>query len=102
VAPGGEALDVGEPLVHALPAGRDEIHEQGEVVDPRVPLGEEVALDPLEPPDRLVEQAADLGDVARDGKHLGTETVVDGRADALRERGLELRGGGGERLDLVA
>ena len=36
-----------------------------EVVDARVPLGEDVALEPLEPADRLVQQAADLGEVAR-------------------------------------
>ena len=50
--------------VDALPARRDEVDEQGEVVDARVPLGEHVALEPLEPADRLVQQAADLGEVA--------------------------------------
>ena len=32
-----------------------------------MPLGEQIALEPFEPPDRLVQQAADLRDVTRDG-----------------------------------
>ena len=40
--------------------------------------------------------------MARDREHLGAQAVVDGRADLLRQRSLELRGGLCERLDLVA
>ncbi len=93
-------LDALEPVADALPAGRDEVDEQGEVVDARMPLGEDVALEPLEPADRLVQQAADLGEVARDREHLGAQAVVDGGADLLRQRSLELRRRLGERLDL--
>src|SRR3712207_8125912 len=42
-------------FAHALPPGGDEIDQEREIVDARVPLGEQVALEPLEPPDRLVE-----------------------------------------------
>ena len=63
----GGALDLLEPGVDALPARRDEVDEQREVVDARVPLGEQVALEPLEPADRLVQQAADLGEVRATG-----------------------------------
>ena len=48
-----------------------ELDEQREVVHAGMPLREKLALDPLQPPDRLVEQAPDLGDVPRDGEHLG-------------------------------
>ena len=64
-------------------------------------LGEEVALEPLEPPDRLVEQAANLGDVTCGGKDLRPHSVTHGRAHVLGKRSLELGGGGGERLDLA-
>ena len=96
------ALDLLEPGVDALPAGRDEVDEQREVVDTRVALGEQVALEPLEPADRLVQQAANLGDVTRDRKHLGPEAVVHGGADLLRQHAFELGRGLGERLDLRA
>ena len=64
-------LDALEPVADALPAGRDEVDEQAEVVDARMPLGEDVALEPLEPANRLVQQAADLGQIAGDREHLG-------------------------------
>ena len=91
-----------EPRVDAPPAGADEVDEEREVVDARVTLGEEVALEPLEPPDRLVQQPADLGDVARDGQHLGAQAVAHGAPDMRRDRRLELGRRRGERLDLLA
>ena len=96
----GGALDLLEPGVDALPAGRDEVDEQGEVVDPGVALGEQVPFESLEPADRLVQQAADLGEVARDREHLGAQPVLDGGADLLRQRSLELGRRLRERLDL--
>ena len=60
------ALEAREARVDTAPARADEVDEEREVVDTRVPLGEEVALDPLEAADRLVQEAADLGDVPRD------------------------------------
>ena len=42
------AFEACEPRVDATPAGADEVDEKREVVDARVALGEEIALDPLE------------------------------------------------------
>ena len=67
-----------------------------------MPLGEELALEPLEPPDRLVEQAADLRDLTRDREDLGAQPVPDGRLDPAGHRGLELGCRRAERGDLVA
>ena len=94
-------LESSQPRVHAAPAGADEIDEQGEVVHARVTLREEISLESLQPADRLVEKAADLCDVSRDGEHLGAETVSDRDSDVGRNRGLELRRGRCERLDLL-
>jgi S-adenosylmethionine:tRNA ribosyltransferase-isomerase len=99
---GDARLDAREPLVDTAPARRDEIDEEREVVDARVPLGEEVSLDALEPAEQLVHEAAHLGEVACDGQDLGPQSVLDGIADASRQRRLELCRGSGERLDLVA
>ena len=71
-----------------------------QVVDARVPLGEQVALDALEPANDRVQEAAHLGHLPRDGQRLGADAVADGVADACRERRLELRRGLRERLDL--
>ena len=95
-------LDALEPLADAPPARRDEVDEQCEIVDARVPLGEDVAFEPLEPADHLVEQPADLGQGAPDREHLGAQALVHGGADLLGQRALELRRGCGERLDLDA
>ena len=65
-----------------------------------MPLGEEVALHPLEPPDDLVHQAADLGEVAPDRPHLLGEAVADGVLDLRRNRCLELGRGLRQLLDL--
>ena len=93
-------LDPLQPLADALPARGDELDEQGEVVDAGVPLGEDVAFEPLEPADHLVQQPTDLGEAASDREHLGAKSVVDRRADLLGQRPFELGGGRGERLDL--
>ena len=65
-----------------------------------MPLGQEVALDPLEPPDHLVGQAADLGEVAPDRLYLLAQAVLKSAVDLGRQRCLELRRGQGELLDL--
>jgi S-adenosylmethionine:tRNA ribosyltransferase-isomerase len=67
-----------------------------------VALCEEIPFEALEPADGLVEKATNLCDVACNRKDLGPQAVPDGRADMRRNRRLELRGSGGERLDLVA
>ena len=95
-------LDALEPLADTSPARGDEIDEQCEVVDTRVPLGQDVALEPLEPADHLVQQAADLGQGPPDRKYLGAQALVHGCADLLGQRPFELRRGCGQRLDLDA
>ena len=65
-----------------------------------MPLREQIAFDPLEAPDHLVGQAADLGEVAADRANLLAQAVLEGAVDLRRERRLELRGRLGELLDL--
>ena len=93
-----ERLDFREPRVDALPAGGDELHEQREVVDPRVPLGEEVAFDRSEPSDDLVHQAPYLGEVPPDGLSLIAHCLADSIGEGLLER----RRHGRERVELLA
>jgi S-adenosylmethionine:tRNA ribosyltransferase-isomerase len=105
----GDEGDVGlvalEPLqasVDSLPAGADEVDEQREIVDAGMALDEDVALQPLEPPDGLVQQATDLGDVPRDRENLRTQPVANRHAYVLGDRRLELGGSGGQVFDLSA
>jgi S-adenosylmethionine:tRNA ribosyltransferase-isomerase len=98
---GCSGLEPCEPRIDAAPAGAHEVDEEREVVDACVPLGEQIALEPFEPSDRLIQEAADLRDVAGDREDLDAKAVADGDADMRRDRGLELGRGGGERLDLV-
>ena len=91
-----------EPCVDTPPTGADEVDEKREVVDTGVPLGEEVALEAFEPPDGLVQQTSDLGDMARDGQHLRAQPIANGAPDMGRNRCLELGSRRGERLDLLA
>ena len=91
---GGEAcaaLEALEAFVDTTPARADEVDEKCEVVDTCVPLGEEVALDPLDSANRLVQEAANLGDVPCDGEDLGTDAVPYGGTHVLRDRHFELR-----------
>ena len=91
-------LDLRESRVHRLPAARDEVDEQREVVHPRVPLGEEIALEMLEPAQDLVHHPAHLGEVARARAEVLAEAVLDRVGQAL----LELRRRLGERVDRAA
>ena len=95
-------LDARQPLVDPAPPRRDEIDEQREIVDAGVPLGEHVALEPLEPADELVHEAAHLGEVAGDREHLLAHALLHRVADAGGEARFELCSGCGERLDLLA
>ena len=79
-----------------------EVDKQCQIVDAGVPLGEDVAFEPLEPADHLVQQAADLGKAAPDREHLGAQAFVDRSADLLGQGAFELCRGRGERLDLDA
>ena len=94
-------LEALESRIDTAPTRAHEIDEQREVVDAGVSLGEEIALEPLEAANGLVEEAANLGDVPGDRKNLGSHAVANGRADVLRYRDLELGSGDCERLDLA-
>ncbi len=94
-----------EPLeapVDALPARRDQVDEEREVVEAGVPLGDQLLLESLEPTDRVVEQALDLGQVPRYGEHLTTETLLNRLAYPIGKGGFERERRGTERLDLLA
>jgi S-adenosylmethionine:tRNA ribosyltransferase-isomerase len=101
VLPRRRLLEAAETGVDSAPPGADELDEQREVVDPRLPFGEQFRLDPLEAPVRLVEEPPELRDVPRHGKHLVPEPVTDGLADPVRQCRLELGGRRGERLELL-
>ena len=88
-------LELSQPLFDAAPTGRDEVNEETEVVDTRMPLGEEVALDPLEATDDLVHEAPHLGEMAGARPEVLAQPVLD----RLGEPGLELRRRRGKRLD---
>lgn len=96
------ALQALEPRVDTAPAGADEVDEERQVVDARVPLCEQVALQAFEPADRLVQEPSNLRHVAADGEDLGAQAFANRGADLGRDRRLELRGRNCEGLDLLA
>jgi S-adenosylmethionine:tRNA ribosyltransferase-isomerase len=87
-----------DPSVDALPAGRDQVDQEREIVDTRIAVGQQFAVDPFELPDDTVHEPANLGEVARHGLCL----VADRIADAARQRLFENERRGGERLYLLA
>jgi len=88
--------------VDAVPAARDEVDEQGEIVEPGLPLGEQFLLDPLEPVDRLIEEASLLCETPSDHRHLACEPLLDGRGDEVGQSRFEVARSPGEALDLRA
>ena len=72
-----------QAIVQAAPLRRDEVDEQGEVVDAGVTLDEHVRLEPLEPADHLVREALHLGQPARDRRRLFAQPVSEGAADGV-------------------
>ena len=95
-------LEPRQPFVDAAPTGAHQVDEEREVVDARVTLAEEVALEPLEPADRLVQEAANLCDVTGDGEDLRPKAVANSDADMGRYRCLEPGRGHCERFDLLS
>jgi hypothetical protein len=89
-------LESRESFVDALPTGGEEIDEQPEVVDARMSLREDVALQALESAEQLVHQPTHLGELTADGTSLGRDTFLDGFADLRRQRRLELSRSRGE------
>jgi S-adenosylmethionine:tRNA ribosyltransferase-isomerase len=65
-------------------------------------LRELVGLEALEATDRLVQEATDLRDVACDREYLRPDRLAYGSFDSSRNRRLELGGGRGKGLDLLA
>ncbi len=63
---------------------------------------EQVALEPLQPPDRLVRQPAHLGELPRDRLGLGPDSVANGVLDSAGKGRLQIRGQLGKLLDLPA
>jgi hypothetical protein len=55
-----------------------------------VALGQVLALDALEAPDRPTGEAPNLRELSRDGESLGADPVLDCLADPGRERRFEL------------
>ncbi len=86
VPTGTALLELSQSRVDSLPPGAHEVDEQREVVDPGMPFGEQFALQPLESPDRLVEQASDLGDVSCDGQNFRPKAVTHGSSDLGGDR----------------
>ena len=89
-------LESCEPFVDASPPGCEEVDQEPEVVDARMPLREHVALQTLEPTEQLVHQPPHLGELAADRTSLGGDTFLDGLADLRRQRRLELSRSRGE------
>ena len=100
------ALEPLEAGIDTSPTRAHEIDEKREIVDPGVTLGEQLgeqlALEALEAPDRMVEQASNLRDVSRDRQDLRSQPVANCRSDLGRNDRLELGGRRRKRLDLVA
>ena len=92
-----DGLQAREPRVDAFPPRRDEVDEQGKIVDARITLGEEIALDAFQAPDDLVHEPADLGEIASDRLCL----AADRFADARRQRLFECRRSSRERVHLL-
>ena len=99
-SPGAVFFEAGNPCIDGSPSRRDEIDEQGKVVDARVPLGEDVLFEPLQPARHVVEEATDLGELTADREHFATETFADCRLNPFGQAGLELARRCGERFDL--
>jgi hypothetical protein len=95
-------LDPVEPRIESSPLAGDQVDEDGEILDASVTLGKEVALEPLEPSDRLVCEALDLGETASDRRRLLPEPVPQGPPDGIRQHHLKLVGAQRQRFDLEA
>jgi hypothetical protein len=85
-----DALHPVEPSLDSVPTRCDQVDQQGQILDPSAPLSIQVALNPLEAPDRLAREPAYLGDVAPDGENFRPEALLNGFSDAVRHGGFEL------------
>ena len=94
------ALDPLEALVRRAPVRGDQVDEQREVVDTRVPFCGHVPLEALEAADRLVDETLDLSEAARDRRGLLAQPVTERTPDGVGEHRLQLVGRLRERLHL--
>ena len=85
-----------EALVDAFPARRDQIDEQGEIVDPGVALRDEILVDPLETAHDAVQQPADLGEAPGDTRDLPAQPSPRASPHLLGQPVAEDVGGLGE------
>jgi len=95
-------LESFEPTIDAFPARAHEVYEQREIVDTRVPFGEQVTFESLESADRLVEKPTDLCDVSSNWQNFRAETVPNGATDLSGNRRLELGSRDREHLYLAS
>jgi hypothetical protein len=97
-----DALHPVEPSFDSVPARCNQVDQKGQILDSGTPLGVQVALKPLEAPNRLAREPAYLRNVAPDGEHLGPEALLDRFADAIRHGRLELGCAGCEVVECFA
>ena len=96
--PAGQRFELGKACVDVLPARRDEVDEQCQVVHARVPFTRQIGLDLLEAADDLVHQSAGLGEVSPHRPCL----LAHGVTDLGRERFCQRRRCGRQSFDLLA
>jgi hypothetical protein len=96
------SLDAIESVGQAAPARDDQVDEQAEIVDAGVALGLKVGLQPLEPANRLVGQAAHLGELPCDGLRFCPESFAHRVRDVPGQLTSQLRGALCQRLELAA
>jgi hypothetical protein len=97
-----DALHPVEPSFDSVPARCNQVDQKGQILDSGTPLGVQVALKPLEAPNRLAREPAYLRNMAADGQHLGPEALLDRFADAIRHCRLELGRPGCELVERFA
>ena len=76
-------LEPRKSLVDRLPSGRDEVDEHGQVLHAGAPLGEEVALVPLEAANQMPREAPYLRQLTSDRERFRANALADGLADAI-------------------
>ena len=88
-----DALEAIEPPLDSAPAGGDQVDQEGEILDASLAFRGDVALEPLETPDRLAGEPAHLGQMARNGEDFLPKTLLESALEAVGHASLELRGG---------
>src|SRR5262249_36231737 len=92
---GQSLLELPQALLDATPARGDEVDEECEIVDARMALGQDVALDPFEPADDLIREPPYFCEGAGPRPEMLAQPVLDSPGQPR----LEPCGRRGERLD---